>query len=94
MIIVYVQHFLSDEGQRIFPQWIVEAAGALAQFAGFVSIRQLTPVDTEKEHYLLLEFESMESFQEWASSQAHNQVMGKLAPFWLRPPAVKTFRVV
>ena len=78
MVIVLVEHFLSEEGQRYFPEWIEEIAEVLRGFEGFISIRQLTDVENPERCHLLLRFESLDLLRAWADSEEHDQMIERL----------------
>jgi antibiotic biosynthesis monooxygenase (ABM) superfamily enzyme len=92
MIVVLVEHFLSEEGQRYFPTWIEETAEVLRDFDGFVSIRQLTDIDNPERCQLLLRFESLDLLRAWADSEEHDRMIGRLAPYQKREQNSEIFR--
>lgn len=92
MVIVFVEHFLNEEGQRYFPTWIEEIAEVLRDFEGFLSIRQLTDVEDPERCHLLLRFESVELLRAWADSDAHDRMIDRLAPYQKRKQTSEIFR--
>lgn len=81
MIIVHVEHFLNKAGQEIFSAWLEEGAEALRAFQGFITIQALTHVEHPTECHLLLKFESLALLRTWASSDEHDRLIEKLAPY-------------
>jgi antibiotic biosynthesis monooxygenase (ABM) superfamily enzyme len=92
MIIVFVEHFLSEDGQRYFPTWIEEIAEVLREFEGFISIRQLTDIDNPERCQLLLRFESLDLLRDWADSDEHDRMIERLAPYRKRKQTSEIFR--
>lgn len=93
MIVVHVQHFLDEEGQRRFPAWLDEVSRALGGFEGFVSIRRIVPLEAPGECHLLLEFERLALLRRWASSATHDELLARLAPYRQRKHHSTIFRV-
>jgi len=92
MIVVFVEHFLNDEGQRYFPTWIDEIAEVLRDVEGFISIRQLHDTDQPDRCVLLLRFESMDLLRAWADSTAHDRMIDRLAPYQTRTQTSEIFQ--
>ena len=92
MLVIHVEHFLTPEGQRIFPEWIAEAASVLRDREGFISVQQLISLSNPDECHLLLEFESLELLRRWSSSQAHDQLIAKLAPYRVKKQQARIFQ--
>jgi antibiotic biosynthesis monooxygenase (ABM) superfamily enzyme len=84
MIFVHIQHFLNDDGQRHFHEWLTQIANALSGFDGFIRVRQLTKVDHADECHLMLEFETLEQLRKWSASAEQKALIEQLAPFTLR----------
>lgn len=84
MIIVHVQHYLNSDGREYFPVWLKEIAHVLSRFDGFIAVRQLKDVDNVSACHLLIEFENLEQLRAWSSSQDHDTMIAKIAPFRLR----------
>ncbi len=76
----------------MFPVWLKEAVDTLQDFDGFISVRQLIPIDSPDECHLLLEFENIELLRSWASSRAHDDLIEKLAPYRERKQRSTIFR--
>lgn len=93
MILVYVQHFLNDEGQRYFPTWLRETADTLRKFEGFVSLSQLVHVEEPEGCYLTLEFTSLDLLRMWSKSEEHDALIAKLAPYRYRKQRSQVFEV-
>lgn len=93
MILVLVEHFLSEEGQQYFPTWIDEIAEVLRDFDGFIFIRQLTDVDEPDRCQLLLRFESLDLLRAWADSEEHDHMIERLSSYQKRKQKSDIFRV-
>ena len=93
MVVIYVEHFLDSEGQRIFPDWIKEVARELKNFEGFVALRQLKLIDDPTACHLILEFESLAYLRKWSASDVHAKVVARLAPYRTKPQEAKLFQV-
>ena len=93
MIVVFVEHFLNEEGRRYFPQWITEIEGVLDGFEGFVSIERLADVDDSDRSTLLLRFERLDLLRTWAASPAHDRMIEQLAPYRCRKQQSQIFQV-
>lgn len=83
MVLVIVEHFLTDEGMNFFPQWIEQTRHMLEKFEGFISINQVESVPHENRTLLLLNFQSLSKLKVWSSSQDHKQILEKLTPYRL-----------
>ncbi|MEO1449210.1 MAG: hypothetical protein AAFV07_06750 [Bacteroidota bacterium] len=84
MILVFVEHYLSEEGRSYFPTWLKEIRAALEAFQGYLSLRQLTDVQAPDRSLLELKFESLELLRIWAKSPEHDREIEKLIPYRLR----------
>ena len=93
MILVYVQHFLNDEGQRYFPLWVAETADTLRAFGGFISIKQLEHVEEPEGCYLALEFTSLDLLRVWSKSEEHDALIAKLRPYRYQRQRSQVFEV-
>lgn len=91
MIVVVVEHFLNEDGQRYFPTWIEEIAEVLRDVEGFISIRQLNDVDDPERCLLLLRFESIDLLRAWADSEAHDRMIDRLSPYQTRKQTSEIF---
>ncbi len=91
MILIHVEHFLDEKGQEYFPRWLEEVNQVLKGYNGFRGLRQLHNLDTGGGCHLLLEFESRALFDTWATSIKHDEMVARLAPFRVKPPAVSRY---
>ncbi len=91
MIIVWIEHFLTPSAKQMFADWITDVGRALANIDGFVSIRQLTPIDSSNEYHLLLEFESLDLLRVWSSSKTHDDLLERLKPYRTRKHQSRVF---
>ncbi len=92
MIIVQVEHYLSEEGQQLFPKWIKRIAHVLQGFDGFISIKRLSLMDHPDECHLLLEFENSDKLTAWASSDIHHQFIEELAVYRHKKQQLRIFQ--
>jgi hypothetical protein len=60
MVIAIVQHFLNEEGQRRFPEWLARVAREASRYDGFVSLRRLSVQNDLSGCFMLLEFADSE----------------------------------
>ncbi len=93
MIVVFAEHFLNQEGQRYFPDWVDEVAATLSDFDGFISIRRLTDPDHPMRSLLLLYFESRTLLRKWSKSSTHDHLIEKLTPYRRRKQISQIFRL-
>jgi antibiotic biosynthesis monooxygenase (ABM) superfamily enzyme len=91
MIIVLVEHFLSEAGRQYFPAWIKEVETVLGRWDGFVKIEQIQDVESENSTHLLLQFESLALLRTWSKSEEHDQMIAKLTPFRLKKQQSRVF---
>ncbi len=92
MIIIQVEHYLNEEGQKLFPKWIGRIAHVLQGFDGFISIKRLSLIDHPEECHLLLEFENIDKLKAWASSDLHNQHIEELVVYRHKKPHSRIFQ--
>ncbi len=90
MVIVIVEHYLSEKGKSYFPEWIELAKKILNEKDGFISINQLENISKEVDTNILLEFNSLENLRKWSKSDEHHQLLLKISPFQLK----KQFSVI
>ena len=83
MILVIVEHFLTDDGMKFFPEWIRKTNEILLSFEGFISLEQIESIPNENRTLLLLRFTSIEQLRAWSSSSAHQQALDELMPYRL-----------
>ena len=81
MILVIVEHFLSDEGKKIFPEWLKKADSILQSFAGYQSIGKLEQLDYPDSCLLLLRFDCIDNLKIWSGSEEHNKLLSELLPY-------------
>lgn len=81
MVIVIVEHYLNEAGQRYFPAWLEEVEQILREWSGFISIEQIRKVEQSKATWLLLRFENLPLLRAWAKSEDHQGILDLLAPF-------------
>ncbi|GLB47841.1 hypothetical protein Y10_02090 [Neptunitalea sp. Y10] len=79
-----VEHFLSEEGKNYLPQWIKEIKVALNDFDGFQKLELLEDVTDNERTLFLLQFETLDNLQKWATSETHNWFLKKLHPHMLQ----------
>ncbi len=84
MILIFVEHFLTKEGQAYFTSWIDEIQNVLKEFEGFYTIKKLEDLENEQRSLLLLKFESLELLRQWSKSEAHDQMIKKLQKFRIK----------
>ncbi len=92
MILVQVEHYLSKEGQKLFPEWIERIAHVLQDFDGFISIKRLSLMDHPGECHLLLKFENTNKLKDWVSSDLHDQFVEELAVYCHKKPYSRIFK--
>lgn len=83
MILVIVEHFLTDDGMKFFPEWIRKTNAILLSFEGFISLEQIESIPNENRTLLLLRFTSTVHLRTWSTSSAHQQVLDELTPYRL-----------
>ncbi len=82
MIIKHVQHFLNEEGQKFFPQWIKATKEHMKDFDGFIDFYQAELHESKiKTTFFFLIFDTAENLNKWGESEIHNQVINQLIPF-------------
>ncbi len=83
MILVVVEHFLTDEGMHFFPKWIKKTQHVLKNFEGFISLEQVQSIPHENRTLLLLRFQSLPQLRFWSSSIEHEEVLEELRSYRL-----------
>ena len=78
MIIVLVEHYLTDEGRKEFPEWIDRVRVIVKEFEGYISLKHLIDVQNEARSLLELRFESLELLRKWSKSEAHDKAILEL----------------
>ncbi|GAB5565207.1 MAG: hypothetical protein Wins2KO_22700 [Winogradskyella sp.] len=86
MVIIFVEHFLTEKGKIFFPHWIKDVESSLNQFNGFKLISQLNDLENDKRSLLILEFESNEFLKIWTSSKEHDLKVKELGKFMTSKP--------
>ncbi len=94
MIIVHVQHFLTEEGKAFFPEWIDHVRNELQNFDGFIELHQAVSLRNSNETHLFLTFESLDSLKIWSTSKCHDLFIEKLAPFMVKKQESTIFKLV
>ena len=84
MLIVFVEHFLTEAGREYFPVWMGEVRTAVAPFPGFRALRKVTDVEQSERCLLFLEFASVEELRVWGGSEAHRRALGKIKPYQVK----------
>lgn len=84
MILVRVTHYLSLLGLQYFPNWFIELYDVIKEVDGFVDIAyRLDTVRSEGKIVLL--FENEEKLNQWAKSDFHKTIIGKLDTYRTKP---------
>lgn len=84
MVIAIVQHFLNEEGQRRFPEWLARVAREASRYDGFVSLRRLSVPDDPTACFMLLEFADPERLRSWVVSPERAAILAEQEPYRLR----------
>ncbi len=86
MILVRIEHFLSEEGCGYFPDWLRCLAGKLEKQQGFQEVRWLKEANATVDGCsLLLEFDSQEMLERWVATEEHARAVARLEPYTLKP---------
>lgn len=93
MIVVIVEHFLDPDGQAYFPDWINETREVLISFAGFLSLRRMEDMENSSRCVLILQFAELSLLRQWAKSQEHDAIVGKLDAFVVHKRRSQVFRI-
>ena len=93
MILVLVEHYLTEEAQYFFPEWISQVREALRDFEGFIALDQIKDLQDDSRSLLLLKFESIELLRVWSSSEIHDQMLEKLKPVMLKKQYSQIFKL-
>ncbi|MCG8329771.1 MAG: hypothetical protein MI974_18895 [Chitinophagales bacterium] len=94
MILVFVEHFLNEEGVAIFPQWITNIRAVLQAYDGFISIKQIKDIENENRCVLELHFTNLKLLREWAKSTEHDQFIAQLKEYRLKKQRSQIFEYV
>jgi len=82
-----VTHFLNTKGLAYFPQWFEETSAVLQTIDGFISIHYETN-STADYVKLKVRFENDSLRRQWATSERHQHIVGKLDLFRTQPYTV------
>ena len=83
-VLALVEHFLDDEGQRRFPDWLQRVADEAARYDGFVSLRRLQQPDNPTSCRMLLEFADPATLRQWVESPERARLLVEQEPYRLR----------
>jgi antibiotic biosynthesis monooxygenase (ABM) superfamily enzyme len=90
-VLTLVEHFLDEEGQRRFPDWLGRVAGAASRYEGFVSLRRLRLPEDPTACHMLLEFNDPALLQRWAESPERAALLAEQEPHRLRELGIRRF---
>lgn len=88
MLNIKVTYFLSEKGQYYFPTWYEEVLAITSQQVGFQAMRVEY---NENNPTVFLSFENKELLDQWRIHPKHDELVGKLAGYLIRPKQVETF---
>ena len=91
MVVVFVDHYLNEQGIQYFPDWIRSTRGKVAQFQGFVSLSQLDEFN-QNSCVLELKFQFIEQLKDWSTSQEHTNALEQLLPYRLKKHTSRLFK--
>lgn len=89
----HVKHFLNQEGKGYFPKWFHEATCILSEQPGFMGAKFAYDKEDPECVHLWFEFENADMIRDWANSDIHNEVVGKLSPYRTRKLTVDKFDI-
>ena len=93
MLIIHVQHFLTNEGKKFFSQFVDEMRKAMTSYNnGFISLRQLIKEDAQDECHFLLEYDNFHLLQEFSKTEAHTLLIEKLKTFQIQKQKIEKFQ--
>jgi antibiotic biosynthesis monooxygenase (ABM) superfamily enzyme len=84
MVIAIVQHFLNEEGQRRFPEWLARVAREASRYDGFISLRRLSVPDDPTACFMLLEFADPERLRVWVGSPERAEILAEQESYRVR----------
>lgn len=94
MVIVLVEHFLTDEGKRLLPAWIDSVREALGDYPGFVGIEQIKDEADANRTLLFLQFDTLENLRHWTRSEAHESLLAELEPRMVQKQKSQIFSTI
>ncbi len=80
MIVILVQHFLNDEGQQGFGEWVENLAQHASRYEGFIAARPLILEADPTQTYVLLEWENDELLDRWLAGPERVMLLDQQAP--------------
>jgi antibiotic biosynthesis monooxygenase (ABM) superfamily enzyme len=83
-VLALVEHFLDDEGQRRFPDWLRRVADEAGRYDGFVSLRRLRVHDEGSSCRMLLEFADPVTLRRWVECPERARLLAEQEPYRLR----------
>lgn len=79
MHIVYVKHYLSDEGRYFFQQtWFPRVKAIISQQAGYIAADHILHQDKDDCVNVILKFNDEASFLQWVDQPEHDKVIQEL----------------
>lgn len=84
MIATLVEFFLNDEGRQRFPAWLQQLASLASSCAGFIDLRQMTPIDEPDRCLFLLSFDTPDHVQQWLASTEREDLLAHIRPYWTK----------
>jgi heme-degrading monooxygenase HmoA len=86
MIIVYVKHYLNENGMRFFDkQWFPEVDGLIRQQKGFILIEAQPDLHDFECVNITVKFENKKTLNAWGATPDHGRVINQLEPYRTKP---------
>ena len=83
-VLALVEHFLDEEGQRRFPDWLQRVADEAGRYDGFVALRRLRVQDEPSSCQMLLEFADPATLRRWVESPERARLLAEQGPYRVR----------
>lgn len=93
MILVIVEHFLTEDGKIFFPEWLKLAENELIQYQGFIKIQKIDDVENDQRSLILLQFDKLENLKNWSKSEIHDNCLEQLKPYMIQKQKSQIFHV-
>ncbi len=93
MLLIFVEHYLKEDGKSYFPGWINDIKKVLQNHEGFIDIKHIEDVEDSNRSLLFLYFQNLELLRKWAKSDDHEQALLKLQPYMLKKQKSQILRI-
>lgn len=85
MVTVIVEHFLTQEGQIGFSDWVDYVRSLAVKFDGLVDVTRVYDIKRPTKTIIQLRWESEQALDNWRAAHAHDDILARIKPLSTRP---------